>query len=89
MDMNVTYNCKEKMCLLRALDFAIYETALFLDAYPDNKEALSYYHELKTRYEKLFREYERNCGPLTIYTNESHSSWDWTKTPFPWELNAD
>ncbi len=87
--MEQTFNCKETMRLLRALDFAIVETALFLDAYPENAEALEYYHEIKKRYEKTFSDYERYCGPLTIYSNECETSWDWTKTPFPWELSAD
>ncbi len=87
--MEHTFNCRETMRLLRALDFAMVETALFLDAYPENSEALGYYHEIKKRFEKVKKEYEYNCGPLTIYSNECESSWDWTKTPFPWELCAD
>lgn len=87
--METKCNCKETMRLLRAFDFAILETALFLNAHPDHEEALAYYCELREKYDKLYAEYTENCGPLTIHTNDNKSSWDWVKTPWPWELDAD
>lgn len=80
---------KELLCHIRELDFAMVETALFLNAYPCNKEALSYYHELKHAYEKLRAEYNELCGPLTLYSNVSDSEWEWARKPWPWELCAD
>ncbi len=85
----MTVNCRERMNLLRMLDFAIVETALFLDAYPDNAEALAYYHELKMRYKAAYKEYETTCGPLTIYSNESKTTWELASAPLPWELSSD
>lgn len=87
--MECKKNCKDTMQKLRAVDFALVETALFLDGYPDNAEALAYYHELKKKREELYKAYTTSCGPLTIFTNESDSSWSWAKTPWPWELDAD
>lgn len=74
---------------LRVVDFALVETALFLDGYPDNKEALAYYHDLKKMREELCAAYNSSCGPLTIFNNESDNEWLWVKTPWPWELDAD
>ena len=87
--MECKRECKEIMRKLRAVDFALVETTLFLDAYPDNAEALAYYHELKKMHEELSTVYNSSCGPLTIFNNESENAWLWAKTPWPWELDAD
>ncbi len=73
---------------LREVDFALAELVLYLNAYPHTPEALAYYHKLRERRAVLKEEYEKSCGPLTAMGNESHSSWDWTDTPFPWEYEA-
>lgn len=73
---------------LRMIDFSIYETVLFLDAYPTDAEALAYYHKLIEQRDLLMAEYEAKIGPLTIYGNESRDSWDWTGNPWPWEYEA-
>ena len=80
--------CKDELDLLRALDFAIQETVLYLDAYPDSHEALEYYHRLIEQREQVCKHYESTCGPLTIYGNVSKNSWDWTSNPWPWEAEA-
>ena len=81
-------NCKSQLENLRALDFAIVETGLYLDAYPQSREALEYYHALIAQREKLAAAYERGCAPLTVYGNRSKTSWDWVAGPWPWEADA-
>jgi len=81
-------NCKKQLDTLRALDFSIQETVLFLDAYPDCCEALNYYHHLIEQRAQLMKSYEAECTPLSIYGNRSHSSWDWVNGPWPWEIDA-
>ena len=83
-----SHRCREQLQLLRTLDFAIQETALYLDAYPDHPEALSYSHALIAEREKALNAYQKGCGPQTIYANESRTSWDWVKGPWPWESDA-
>lgn len=80
--------CKERLALLRAVDFAIQETVLYLDAYPNCKEALEYYHKLIEERRQIMEYYETNCGPLTFYGNVSTTSWDWISDPWPWEADA-
>lgn len=80
--------CKGQLEALRALDFAIQETALYLDGYPHNAEALEYYHALIAQREKVAASYEQSCGPLTVYGNRSRNSWDWVTEPWPWETDA-
>jgi hypothetical protein len=81
-------SCKERMDLLRTVDFAIQETVLYLDAYPNCSEALDYYHKLIAQRREILEHYEKNCGPITMYGNESKSSWDWIASPWPWEADA-
>ena len=80
--------CRAELKRLRAIDFAIQETVLYLDAYPHNQEALHYYHQLCEQRKEAMSAYEKKCGPITMYGNVSHNSWDWVKDPWPWEADA-
>ena len=84
-DMGKCCDVREK---LRAVDFALVETALYLDAYPDSCEALAYYHQLLAEREALAADYAQHCGPMTHRDNRSQTSWQWVKTPWPWEHEA-
>ena len=71
---------------IQEIDFSIYETVLYLDAYPDCREALAYYHTLLSTRRALAAQYEREVGPLTAFSNESKTSWDWIRSPWPWQM---
>ena len=73
---------------LRAVDFALVETALYLDAYPNSCEALAYYHQLLEQRKSLAESYTQTCGPLTVQDVTSQTTWQWVKTPWPWEPDA-
>ena len=80
--------CSAIMKKLQEIDCCLVETVLYLDAYPDHPQALDYYHRLLAQRAQLIEEYEEACGPLTAYGNKSRSAWDWVKTPWPWECDA-
>ncbi|MBQ9783765.1 MAG: spore coat protein CotJB [Clostridia bacterium] len=74
---------------LQALDFSIYETVLYLDAYPNSADALSYYHKLVAERDALQRALAETCRmPITNLENASVNSWDWVNGPWPWEASA-
>ena len=73
---------------LQAVDFAIQETVLFLDAYPKHKQALDYYHKLQAQRRQLMEAHEKDHAPITIHGNNSRTSWDWVNSPWPWEIDA-
>lgn len=81
--------CHTLMDQIRAVDFALYETVLYLDVYPHSCDALETYHKLKAQSKALHEEYESACGPLTAFGNRSTASWDWMSKPCPWEYDAD
>ena len=80
--------CRDTLNRIRAVDFAMTEANLYLDVYPDSKEALAFYHQLKDERERLVASYERQCGPLSVKGNESRNDWNWISSPWPWEAEA-
>ena len=89
--MNINGNrnsCTAALNKLRALDFALQETVLYLDAYPKSKQALRYYHQLIKERKQLVEDYQAHCGPLTMYGNTDQNDWDWIKSPWPWHPDA-
>ena len=71
---------------IQEIDFSLYETVLYLDVYPACREALAYYHTLLSQRAALVAQYEREMGPLTAFQNQSKTSWDWIKSPWPWQM---
>ena len=71
---------------IRQLDFAMIETALYLDGHPECKKALAYYNALQPKRDEKRAQYEREYGPLTMFSNKSQETWHWVKTAWPWEL---
>ncbi|MBR6781652.1 MAG: spore coat protein CotJB [Clostridia bacterium] len=85
---SVSINCKKLMEQIRTVDFALYETVLYLDVYPHSCDALETYRKLRAQSEALHAEYEAACGPLTAFGNRG-DTWDWMSGPFPWEYGAE
>ena len=67
--------------------FALVEANLYLDVYPESEEALQYFYSMRDEYNQAVKEYEAVCGPLTAGANTGNN-WDWTLTPWPWELGV-
>ena len=74
---------------LRAEDFVVYETALFLNTHPNNIDALNYFKAHKEKASALRGEYESHFGPLTLNSSAScDKGWNWINSPWPWEKEA-
>ena len=77
-------NSRERlMKQMQAYDFALYDTLLYLDAYPDSREALNAYNKYSKLSQRARAEYERSYGPVTPPYEASR--WSWTETPWPWQ----
>ena len=86
---NPSYNRPaDLLSRIREAEFALVETILYLDAYPDNRQALAFYQDLLSERNRLVDQYENSVGPLTATGNRGNASWDWVKTPWPWEFAA-
>jgi len=88
MNMPVAESRTELLRRIQAEDFALYEVALYLDAYPTNKKALAFYREHRAALMALKEAYAEKYGPLTIYDHNSQDEWQWVKGPWPWEREA-
>lgn len=78
--------CDSLMTKLQQLDFAIQETVLYLDGYPDDCQALQYLRRLCEERTAVAKEYEASCGPLTAAGNCSSDKWQWATSPWPWHV---
>ena len=65
--------------------FAMIDAELYLDAYPDDREALAYYAQMKDAHAAAAAEYEREYGPLTADSAENGERWTWVDGPWPWQ----
>lgn len=79
--------CDQLIKRLRKVDFAIYDTVLYLDVYPDCGKAKEYYHKLIAEREELCRKINSDCFTLTA-NDVKPGAWTWTKGPWPWECDA-
>lgn len=70
---------------IMAIDFAIYELALYLDTHPKDRKALKDHNEYVRRSNRLKRMYEEKYGPLTLDAISEYP-WRYIKDPWPWEI---
>lgn len=80
-------NCDNIINRLQTIDFAIVETVLYLDSYPDCAEALHNFRKLTEERKGVVAAYESECGPLTCSCGNDICKWRWTDGPWPWELS--
>ena len=67
--------------------FAAYDTLLYMDTHPQDREAMAYYHKQSVIRQEAMEEYARRFGPLTMdLIDESNcDTWEWMMQPWPWE----
>ena len=73
-----------------SLDFAIYETVLFLDTHPCDTKALTLLEKYKNARQEAICEYEKQgCKySVTAKTASTQGRWDWIDGPWPWECEG-
>ncbi len=81
-------NCQRLKRKLQTVDFAIVDTVLYLNAYPDCRRALEHYHKLIAEREVLVATINEKCGPICHRDNKSRTEWNWIQGPWPWESDA-
>ena len=74
---------------LQKIDFALAEINLYLDVYPNCEKGLAYYHKLCDERETLVAAMGESGRPITAGDNKSEVSWDWIKSPWPWQDDID
>ena len=86
---NMGDDCKALMRRLQKVEFSLVDTVIYLDAYPECKKALDYYHKLLSERDALRQALSSKCKrPMSPFENGSDTEWDWIKSPWPWESSA-
>lgn len=67
------------------LEFNLHELNLYLDTHPNDKQALTRFHELHHQVLEARKDYECKYGPLTILSVNQKDTWVWINGPWPWE----
>lgn len=66
--------------------FCALELNLFLDNYPDNKDASDDYKRVSQKLDECVIEYEKTYGPLSNFGSSYYENPEkWINTPWPWE----
>ena len=76
-------NTDDLLMQIMMLDFAVQDSALFLDTHPNDKEALNYFNEATTRLRNAKREYQRRGHALVNREIDAYQN-DYLTAPWPW-----
>ncbi|TYP57628.1 spore coat protein CotJB [Thermosediminibacter litoriperuensis] len=71
---------------IQALEFAVYDLALFLDTHPCDKRALEDHTKLVHRLNQLRKVFEDRYGPLRL-DSQSPYPYRYINDPWPWEIH--
>lgn len=90
MNHHINMKKHEMLNWIDSISLAVYDTALFLDTHPDDKEALEYFKHCSQLRNEALEEYAKNYGPLQIdEVNASDQDyWNWINQPWPWDLGG-
>jgi len=70
---------------IMAVDFVVYELALFLNTHPTDRRALEDHNNFSRRSHQLRAMYEEKFGPL-ILDSISGFPYQYINNPWPWEI---
>lgn len=66
--------------------FAIIDLQLYLDMYPNDRDALKLFNTYLNNKKDLTNIFEEKYGPLTIDSEAQRNNWLWDNSPWPWEV---
>ena len=76
----------ELLTYVDALTFAMIDLNLYLDVYPNDREALELFNQYRMQADEYTKKYESKYGPLELTSNSLNTfPWAWDNTPWPWE----
>lgn len=76
----------EMLTSLDSLGFATIDLNLYLDVFPNDKNAIELFNQYRTQKEEILKQYEMKYGPLLLNSNALNTyPWAWDNRPWPWE----
>ena len=61
----------------------MHDMNLYLDIYPNDREALDKFNEYRNKANELITKYERKYGPLMVKSSDTDNSFNWV-SKWPW-----
>ncbi|MEW9501550.1 spore coat protein CotJB [Jeotgalibacillus marinus] len=72
---------------IQAIDFTLYELALYLDTHPSDSQAIQQYNQCAVYCKQLKAQFESTFGPLQFGSpNTNQQEWTWNSGPWPWQI---
>lgn len=76
----------ELLTYIDALGFSMTDLNLYLDIYPNDKNAINLFNQYRKEKESLLNQYESKFGPITLNSDSLNSfPWSWDDMPWPWD----
>ena len=76
----------ELLTYINALGFSMTDLNLYLDIYPNDKNAINLFNQYRKEKENIMKEYESKFGPITLNSESLNSyPWSWDDMPWPWD----
>lgn len=76
----------ELLTYIDALGFSMVDLNLYLDIYPNDRNAINLFNQYRKEKESLMNEYESKYGPITLNSDSLNSyPWAWDDMPWPWD----
>ena len=76
----------ELLTYVDVLTFAMIDLNLYLDVYPNDREALELFNQYRMQTDEYTKKYESKYGPLELTSNSLNTfPWAWDNAPWPWE----
>ncbi len=78
----------EMLTYIDALCFACIDLGLYLDVFPNNKDAINLFNKYNSQKKNLMDKYQEKFGPLTLDSDALNAyPWAWNERPWPWDNN--
>ncbi len=81
----INFNSEQEEMLFNISEyhFMMHEMNLYLDIYPEDKEARDKFNEYRNKVNELITKYERKYGPLDVSKSDVNPSFNWVQK-WPW-----
>ena len=78
----------EMLTYIDALCFACIDLSLYLDVFPNNKDAINLFNKYNSQKKNFMDKYQEKFGPLTLDSDALNAyPWAWNERPWPWDNN--
>ncbi len=78
---------EESLFNLNQICFALHEINLYLDVFPNDREALNIFSNYEKMYNSMLSSYQEKYGPINVNSvNGNDIPFSWVSGAFPWEV---